>query len=256
MMRSMVYSDTKKVIEILSNVSKRQLPVTILIAQLNADETEAVWDVPRLQATVDYSKEKGKDYAGLSLSPGGKTLRLSKGERSAINTGMYRDIVEAINSDGVKIDRIFDGLHRKVYDVHNIGRQNGHWSRPDLVVELRTRPELSRSKELHSIELESEGGALPVNVAQAYVSGRGATKSWLIFSLKDYESTALARSSDPDWVATEKLAKDLGVGLIGYQNLSAASTWRIVLPAKKRRSDKDGLATLRALIEKAREGMN
>jgi len=255
MQRSMVYSDTIKVIDILASAEKRQLSLTKLLAELNANETESLWDRERLVATLTYSHRKGVKYAGLALVQGGKAVRYSSGERSAINTGMYRDIREAMDTDGANIDRMFAGLHRRIYDVHNIGRHNGHWSRPDLLLELRTRPELSRPKELHSIELESAGGAIAANVAQAYVSGRGATKTWLIFSLRDYKSTREARTQDADWVGTEKLAKDLGVGLIGYRKLSAASTWRVVLEARPRSTDKDGLKKLRDLIAKAQEGM-
>jgi hypothetical protein len=124
-----------------------------------------------------------------------------------------------------------------------------------LLLELRTRPNLSRPKELHSFELESEGGALAVNVAQAYVSGRGATKTWLLLSMKDYGASKKNRDEDQVWVATEKLARELGVGLMGCRVISAVSTWKILVPAKRRRPDEEGLTALRVLIEKARQGM-
>jgi len=255
MQRNVVFSDTLKVIAVLSDVRKRQLPVTKLLEVLNAQETQSLWDLSRLTKTIEYSKVKKSRFAGLSLTPGGKSVRYSHGERSGINTGLYRDVVEALKADGVRINQIFDGLHRTAYDVHNLGPQNGHWSRPDLLLELRTRPNLSRPKELHSFELESEGGALAVNVAQAYVSGRGATKTWLLLSMKDYRASKKNRDEDQVWVATEKLARELGVGLMGYRVISAVSTWKILVPAKRRRPDKDGLTALRALIEKARQGM-
>lgn len=255
MQRNLVYSDTNKVIAMLSNVKKRQLPVTKILELLNAQETESLWDIARLTKAIEYSKQKKSKYAGLSLTPGGKSVRYSHGERSGINTGLYRDVVEALKADGIKIDQIFSGLHRTAYDVHNLGPQNGHWSRPDLLLELRTRPNLSKPKELHSFEIESEGGALAVNVAQAYVSGRGATKSWLLFSLEDYGTTRKSRDENLVWVATEQFARELGVGLVGYHNISAVSTWKVIVPPKRRRPDKDGLAALKALILKAQQGM-
>lgn len=244
-----VFMDARNVIRVLSETSEQQMSVEKLLAVLNVAETDSVWDSDRLKAVIEYSIDRGGDYAGLATTQGGNAIRLSSNERVGLNTGAYKDIVEAIGGGASNLSRIFSARNPVPHDVHIIGRRAGHWSRPDLLVEFRSRRSAPEPSEIHSIEFELPGHAWPENVAQAYVSGRGAKKSWLLFSLKDFPETEAEFLDNYEWRATEALARDLGVGLIGYEEISAASTWRRVLKARKRSTDRIASANLKELIK-------
>ena len=245
--------DARQVIALISKTEEQQMSVVELLDQLTLVETESEWTIERLHAVIDYSVHRGAAYAGISQTQGGKAVRLSASEGVAINAGPYKEIVEAISGSASNIEPIFSARNPKPYDVHILGPQSGHWSRPDLLVEFRRRASSSNPYEMHSIEFEFPGTAWPENVAQAYVSGKGAHRSWLLFSLEDYPKTQHAREEDFEWSATEEIARELGVGLIGYTKLSQASTWRRVLMARRRTVDRGRVKELRKLIEENKE---
>ena len=247
-----VFMDARKVIEILEKIDEQQISRDDLLEQLTETDLVFPWDLDRLNHVLEYSAKNEGRYAGLSLTQGGAVIRLSSNERVGLNTGAYRDIVEAINGQASNLAKIFSARNPSPYDVHVMGRQAGHWSRPDLLVEFRGRRLAPRPTEIHSIEFEFPGHAWPENVAQAYVSGRGSHKSWLLFSLDDYLETQDKRAVDPNWSATEALARDLGVGLIGYCKLSAASTWRRILKARRRSPDRTKEAFIKDLLAQAK----
>lgn len=249
MTRDTTFLDARKVIALLEQTQDKQMSVIEILDQLKFSETGSEWTVERLHAVIEYSLERGATYAGLSQTQGGKSVRLSSKEGVGINKGAYKDIVEAISGSASNLSHIFSARNPSPYDVHILGKQSGKWSRPDLLVEFRSRNNSVKPKEIHSIEFEFSGHAWPENVAQAYVSGLGANKSWLLFSLADYPSTQADRENDSEWKATEWLARELGVGLIGYDTLSAASTWRRVIKARKRRVDRARVKFLKELIE-------
>ena len=254
MAKNKVFMDARNVIRVLGETAEQQLSVETLIEVLNKSETDSVWDTDRLKSVLDYSIDRGGDYAGLATTQGGNAIRLSSNERVGLNTGAYKDIVEAIGGGASNLPRIFSARNPVPHDVHIIGRRAGHWSRPDLLVEFRSRRSAPDPSEIHSIEFELPGHAWPENVAQAYVSGRGATKSWLLFSLDDFPETDAELEENFEWRATEALARDLGVGLIGYEEISAASSWRRVLKARKRSTDRIAGANLRDLLSKVKLG--
>lgn len=245
----MTFMDARQVISALQHDDGLQLSVDELITILNLDGSRGLWTLERLDAVMDFTRDRKDKYSGLRMTQGGKAVRLSNTEDVAINAGPYKEIVEAISGSASNLSKIFSARNPKPYDVHILGKQAGHWSRPDILVAFHSRSADVEPSEIHSIEFEFPGRAWPENVAQAYASGRGARKSWLLFSLEDYPKTEDFRNANPEWLATEWLARDLGVGLIGYEQLSAASTWRRILKPRRRSIEHEQAKRLGALIE-------
>ena len=137
----------------------------------------------------------------------------------------------------------------KAHDVHSTSHGHGKWSEPDIVVEFFKRKDKSGASEIHSIEIEEKSKTKtpkcqPQEVAQAFASGKGADRSWLMF----HESEWPSDRRDPRRVKIEWLANELGVGLITFTSSHKSATWKLVKKAKKRRSTPKDLVSIKGLM--------
>ena len=134
-------------------------------------------------------------------------------------------------------------------DVHASARNCGKWSEPDIIVEFFNYQGSKKSFEIHTIELEEKSSnktpkCQPQEVAQAFASGQGADRSWLMF----HESEWPSDRRDPRRVKIEWLANELGVGLITFTSSHKSATWKLVKKAKKRRSTPKDLVSIKGLM--------
>lgn len=195
------------------------------------------------------SKEEKKRKYYLKINKGGNGVRFIGGsEVVKKGTGPYGDIASVVDRESLKVQKIFGAAHLNSYDVHAGRSSRGSWGRPDMLISLFRTPGKSRPFALHTIEYEKFGGFSASNIAQAYYSGRGADKSWLLFDYRDWPSNKRERDANPDFISILDFAKELKVGLISYRDLSASSTWVVQLDAKQRKGDKATRFALKSLI--------
>jgi hypothetical protein len=207
--------------------------------------------------TVDKKlrKDKEKRRYYLQANKGGNGVRyVGGGEIVRKGAGPYRDIARVIDRESKRIQEIFQANHLNSYDVHAGRSVRGEWGRPDMLVALYNSPGKSRAFALHTIEFERIGGFSASNIAQAYYSGRGADKSWLLFNQRDWPRNNTERSKKPDFHAIEEFAKELGVGLISYGDLALSNTWKVLLEPKQRKRVKQVRMDLRSLYEERKIG--
>jgi hypothetical protein len=195
--------------------------------------------------------EKGKIRKhNIFPNKGGNAFRYTGGgEVTKKGTGPYRDIVKVLDADSKKITSIFGAPHLNSYDVHAGATKYGKWTRPDILVELYRSVGSAKAFELHAIEYEGHGGFSPANVAQAFFSGMGANKCWLVFDSKDWPKNDRERAANPSAERIRDFAKKLGVGLIYYKTLHIGGTWHCLLDAKPQKVNSKLKAELKWLIE-------
>lgn len=195
------------------------------------------------------SRNKSRRYQ-IFPNKGGNAFRYSGGgEITRKGTGPYRDIVKVIDADAKKITDIFKAPHLNAYDVHAGKSKRGKWGRPDIIVELYRTVGSAKSFELHVLEYEGYGGFSPANVAQAYFSGIGANKCWLLFDSRDWPKNKKERAANPSAERVRDFAEKLGVGLIYFKTLHIGGTWHCLLEAKSQKTTRELKKELKDLIE-------
>lgn len=202
--------------------------------------------------TVDKNlhKDKKKRQYYLQNNKGGNGVRyVGGGEIVRKGAGPYRDIARVIDRESKKVREIFKAEHINSFDIHAGRSVRGEWGRPDMLVALYKSSGKSRAFALHTIEFERFGGLSASNIAQAYYSGRGADKSWLLFNQRDWPRNNTERTKKPDFYAIEEFARELGVGLISYGDLALSNTWKVLLEPKQRKPIKQARMDLRSLYE-------
>ncbi len=201
---------------------------------------------------IDYKRKLEGKSPKYNISPnkGGNAFRFTAGgETTRKGTGPYRDIAKVIDGDFKNITSIFGAAHLNSFDVHAGKSGRGKWGRPDVIVALYKGVGSSRPFSLHAIEYEGKGGFSPANVAQAHFGGSGADKCWLLFDSQDWPKNASQRRENPSAERVRKFAKELGVGLIYYRNLSRSGDWFVLEPAKKQKRIPEEREALRHLFE-------
>ena len=144
---------------------------------------------------------------------------------------------------------MFGAPHFVLHDIHGGPSGRGKWGRPDVVVACYKSRESSRHFRLHSIEYEKKGGFSPSNVAQAYVSGRGAYMCWLLFDFNDWPNVKQL-AKNPNAQITKEVAEKLGVGLIRYKSLNRSHSWKVLVKAKPQRPKEKYKLELKHLISR------
>ena len=193
---------------------------------------------------------KSRQYK-ITLTSGGNGVSYTDGgETTRKNTGPYLAILRVIQRDSNDVTRIFgDATHLIPYDVHSGKTLRGEWGRPDVIVAgYRTR-DSSRPFQLHAIEFQKIDGFTPSNVAQAYFSGRGADKCWLLFDHRDWPKNSAQRKDHPNADSVKNFADKLGVGLIYYRRLPHGGSWHRVLKAKQQYPSDEDKKSFKKLLE-------
>ena len=190
-------------------------------------------------------------------------IRLKQGGRSAVfisNSGVNKrgggqlgQITNKLNSDKPTKSLLaafaMSASRIEATDVHASARNRGKWSEPDIVVKFFNFKGSKKPSEIHSIELEEKSSnktpkCQPQEVAQAFASGQGADRSWLMF----HESEWPSDRNEPRRVKVEWLANELGVGLITFASSHKSATWKLVKKAKKRKPTPKDVVSLHALM--------
>ena len=232
----------------IKNLVKKSSSRSLAISELQKliyDQGSSI-SVPLLKTKIhkmiefdrNLSKEKKKRKYYLSFNRGGNGVRyIGPGENVKKGAGPYRDIANVIDGESLNVRHIFGAEHMNSFDIHSGSSARGKWSRPDMLVELYRSPGKSREYSIHTIEFESFGGFSASNVAQAYYSGRGANKSWLLIDQRDFPRNKRSRDAMPEFRSIFAFAEELRVGIITYRILSSSLTWRLELEAKNRKID-------------------
>lgn len=250
-------SDTNLEIRIRNLVKKspnRSLSVSeiqslLLKAGIKTSPSEIKASISKMvahDARMTKARKKRKYY--LKGNKGGNGVRfIGGGEIVRKGTGPYRDIARVIDRESHKIQSIFKAEHLNSFDVHAGRSARGAWGRPDMLVALYRTEGKSRPFARHTIEYEKLGGFSAANIAQAYYSGRGADKSWLLFDARDWPKNKSERDRNPDFESIVSFARELRIGLISYRDLASSQSWKVHLEAKQRKRDKKSRLALRAL---------
>jgi hypothetical protein len=244
----------------IKNLVKKSPNRSLAISELQKliSEQGSSISIPLLKTTIrqmievdrNLSKEKKKRKYYLSFNKGGNGVRyIGAGEIVKKGSGPYRDIANVIDRESLTVRHIFGAEHMNSFDIHSGKSARGKWGRPDMLVALYRSPGKSREYSIHTIEFESFGGFSASNVAQAYYSGRGANKSWLLIDVRDFPRNKRSRDAMPDFKSILAFAEELGVGIVTYRILSSSLTWHVELEAKNRKRDALSRRGLKALYE-------
>lgn len=218
------------------------------------------WTQSEVLKAIKWAEEKTK-------SPGKSKknwdIRLKQGGKSAVfisdsgvnkrGGGQLGQITIKLNTDkpsGTLLATFAMSASRiEATDVHASAKNYGKWSGPDIIVKFFAFQASKKPIEIHSVELEEKSPnntpkCQPQEVAQAFASGQGADRSWLMF----HESEWPRDPNEPRRAKVEWLADELGVGLITFVSSYKSTTWKLVKKAKKRKSTPKDVALIKALI--------
>ncbi len=227
---------------------------------LQEKEPTNSWTEIEVKSAIKWAQKK-------TVSPGKSKnnwdIRLKQGGKSAVfvgdsgvnkrGGGQLGQITNKLNSNKPPRSLLaafaMAASRIEATDVHASARNCGKWSEPDIIVEFFNYHGSRKSYEIHTIELEEKSSTKtpkcqPQEVAQAFASGQGADRSWLMF----HESEWPSDRRDPRRVKVEWLANELGVGLITFASSHKSATWKLVKKAKKRKSTPKDAALIKALI--------
>lgn len=227
---------------------------------LQEKDPSGSWTQSEVTKAIKWAEEK-------SRSPGKSKknwdIRLKQGGKSAVfisdsgvnkrGGGQLGQITIKLNTDkpsGSLLATFAMSASRiEATDVHASAKNSGKWSEPDIIVKFFAFQASKKPFETHSIELEEKSHnntpkCQPQEVAQAFASGQGADRSWLMF----HESEWPSNPNEPRRVKIEWLACELGVGLITFASSYKSATWKLVKKAKKRKPTPKDVASIRALM--------
>lgn len=245
-----------KLVNAIKKSPKKSMSVTELFEKFSSENPgltrNEIKSILNECCRVDKELLVRKRKAKYEILPnkGGKAYRyVGGGEVTKKGTGPYRDIVKVLDADSIKITSIFGAPHLNAYDVHSGKTKRGKWGRPDIIVELYRKVGSAKSFQLHTIEYQGHGQFDPHNVAQAYFSGLGANKCWLLFDSRDWPKNDKERAANQNALKIRDFAEKLGVGLIYYKSLHIGGSWHCLLPARSQKTTSDFKYELKALIE-------
>lgn len=183
---------------------------------------ELGWDAAKLERVV--LRALADQSSAVALVRRGKSIRYRGTERrgGSGGVGLYLDVERVIERYWGR-DRHFRECtftHTAV-PAHRAGRR---WFYPDLVLRCHPGRKMSpdQVKRVHTFEIETAAGFGIQSVYQAYEQGRGADFSWVLFHRLGSDR---GRPEHPDWDRITRVARELGVGLVGFANSNSASTW-------------------------------
>jgi len=183
---------------------------------------ELGWDEAKLERVI--LRALADQRSAVAVLRGGKSLRYRGTERrgGSGGVGLYLDVERVITQYWGR-DRHFRdcSFTHTAVPAHRAGQR---WFYPDLVLRChpgrKTRPD--QAKRVHTFEIETAAGFGIQSVYQSYEHGRGADFSWVLFHRLGSDR---GRPDHPDWDRITHVARELGVGLVGFANSNSASTW-------------------------------
>lgn len=210
-------------------------------AQLVRGLKEAGWPQERAEHAVVRTINQD---CGLHVGRGG-TLKFS-GADAALYSQVAKQLEQWKPAKGWRVDKVLD-----VHANKGLGAP-GKWQYPDLLVLADPRRRLSPDDplETHAIEVERRSGFSIQSVYQAHEQGRGANYSWVMFAASetdadDWDGVRARLPSGRNPVVTGRAlnerilraAIERGVGLVLMRTPHARSTWRELLPPKRRKDE-------------------
>ena len=195
------------------------------VARPSPDQVRLALGWDEIKFTRALQRAVDDPHCGVSWGSGRRYLRYDGSERFKAN-GIYTDVARVI--------RDYWGPRQGFREIEMRGTSNRHgengsvWTTPDLVMACfparRESPE--EGKRLHAIEVETAGGFDIRSVYQAHAQGHGADYSWVMFK----ES-----APHPDWRRIDRLASELGIGLVSFVRSHASTTWTTRRRPERRR---------------------
>jgi len=201
----------------------------------------------RIRRAVKWDQDHPSERSELRILPGGRSCRLvENSERVGIGRGAKAEAVRAVAGGSKAIRGVFThgdviGTNAFAYEVGKArGPVTGAKSRPDILVGVMMS-ERARRPILHNIEFQGKNptgkSTFDISdIAQAFVSGRGADYSWVLITseVRKYKTD----QHYEDWERAVWLAKTLGVGIISYKDPRLANSWKVAVPSEIRRGER------------------
>lgn len=232
--------EARKIASVLKTMPRHSTRVKELIHQLKTKYPSESWSEASIRCAVQWSRNKQK-IPGKSKSPidirfekGGKTVQLVvAGGRHPKGAGQVGQALKAFN--GARLPKrphrlfVVRAAKARAFDTHASIR-SGKWSSPDFIVCFFSSVRSRKPKEVHSFELQEpsknvSAQNLPLEIAQSFACSSGYQRCW--FMIHDSSWKALNAKPEADQLKrAERLAKQLGVGIIVYRDARKMSTWK------------------------------
>lgn len=231
-------TNVKLLSDTLSGMPQQRASRKVLAAKLG-------WSLEKLSLEA----ERAIEDRGTSVDRGkGDSLIYTGSERYA-GTGLYSAVASVLSRE----DWCRRVMRRKGIDIQETAksgrRGSGKWIHPDLVM---TCNPLRRSNplapmEIHAFEVETVAAFGIDSMYQAHSQGRGADFSWVV-TRRDATYKPGLEDRLP-WIHRE-----IGVGLITYDGISAPSSFKVVSFAIQQRPDRlERLAFLNNVLRENEE---
>lgn len=207
-----------------------------------------------LRKTLNWPNERYWAAHGRGIEQG-KIIKGGGQGGSVKLSDIENPITQAMNADGEDSTReadLYPHAHKVIrdswaqeanYDEHIAevtaaqGRANtgGKWSRPDVsVLAIKAFPYLpSRIFEIITFEIKPDGQTTVEGVFEALSHQQFASKSFVIFHIKDENSASHFIEKIPNSERIIHTARKHGVGIIVAQNIADWDTWEEIVPAER-----------------------
>ena len=219
-------TDIDKLCNALEQRAEQKATKSALIEELG-------WTSVKLESVIKRADESPRP---ITVVRGGKAVRFRGSERRGgrSENGFYNDVVSVISK--------YWGPRRHMREIEiwvtarPLKRSGEQWACPDLVMVAhpgrKSTPDAA--KYVHAFEVENEAGFGIQSVCQAFVQGRGAHFTWVMFQMAGLDPADETRPRHNDWDRILWAAKELNVGLVGFTNCNSVETWHDFLVPKRR----------------------
>jgi hypothetical protein len=233
-----------------------------LLRELRSSYPADDWSMELLKDVVQWCKERrGMTIRGsadwdIRIVQGGRAVRYVPQRGSAgVGKGVVGQIARKLEGKpalakshglfGLTAGRIV------VTEASHSGKGRGRWSAPDLIVRVYRSPKSHSPIQVHAIEVEerTQRGALktsPQQVAQAFISGRGADHVWLMCHRDDWDEVGEPERETMLWSAGR-----LGVGLILFTDAANINTWTRLQKARPLKVSQRDRSKMREKLEES-----
>ena len=235
-----IEQDARRIANFLKKQKLNNLPIVQVTEFLNS-KSWGPWDQSRVSEAVDWCKQKqtkpgkSKNPIDLRLRKGGKSIQLIVvGGRHQKGAGTISLVTQAFNSEQltktIKNKLGVTAWRAEAYDTH-LSIRNGKWSSPDFVVCFFRKHMPDKPFEIHSFELQERTSKpksqnLLHEISQAFACADGYQRCWFMIHTHTWSQISKIDHGLGIKRAT-RLAKQLGVGLVLYQDARRPQTWKL-----------------------------